>query len=173
MRIIAGTNKGGREDSEVDGLRPPSDKLRRPGQHSAEPPSPARLVLDVFSGTGRFALERSDRGASGATCVESDRRAAALIAENAELCRRNPVLLSATPWARLLKPLRADSVRHRGAGSAVPVRRISDAVANAAAQRAADGMVILGMPRRDPAATRRHHADPPRNLWRQRAGFYA
>ena len=43
----------------------------------------------MFSGTGAIALEALSRGAASATCVESDRRAAGLIAENAALCRES------------------------------------------------------------------------------------
>ena len=41
----------------------------------------ARL-LDVYAGTGAVALEALSRGAAQAVCIESDRRAQALIAEN-------------------------------------------------------------------------------------------
>ena len=84
MRIIAGTNKGRTlKTPKWDGLRPTSDKLRETLFNILQNRIQGARVLDVFAGTGAVALEALSRGAAGATCVESDRRAAALIAENA------------------------------------------------------------------------------------------
>jgi 16S rRNA (guanine(966)-N(2))-methyltransferase RsmD len=43
-------------------------------------------VLDLYAGTGAFALEALSRGMDRAVCVESDRKAAALLRRNAEAC---------------------------------------------------------------------------------------
>ena len=43
-------------------------------------------MLDVFAGTGAVGLESLSRGAARAVFIETDPRAAALIAENAALC---------------------------------------------------------------------------------------
>lgn len=88
MRIIAGTNKGRTlKAPKWDGLRPTSDKLRGTLFNILQTRIEGSRVLDVFAGTGAIALEALSRGAVAATCIESDRRAAALIAENAALCR--------------------------------------------------------------------------------------
>jgi 16S rRNA (guanine966-N2)-methyltransferase len=87
MRIIAGEFKGRRlKAPRWDGLRPTSDKLRETLFNIVAPRMPEARVLDVFAGTGAVGLESLSRGAAQAVFVEQDRRAAALIAENAALC---------------------------------------------------------------------------------------
>ena len=90
MRIIAGEHKGRTlKAPKWEGLRPTSDKLRGTLFNIVQARIEGARVLDVFAGTGAIALEALSRGAVSATCIESDRRAAALIAENAALCRES------------------------------------------------------------------------------------
>ena len=125
MRIIAGTNKGRTlKAPKWDGLRPTSDKLRETLFNILQTRIEGARVLDVFAGTGAVALEALSRGAVSATCVDNDRRAAALIAENAALCReseRCAIIRDVAPRA-LKHPASWRSVRYRGAGSAVRLR---------------------------------------------------
>ena len=87
MRIIAGEFKGRRlKAPKWEGLRPTSDKLRETLFNIVSLRMPGAHVLDVFAGTGAVGLESLSRGAADATFIEEDRRAAALIAENAALC---------------------------------------------------------------------------------------
>ena len=87
MRIIAGAFKGRRLKTPTwDGLRPTSDKLRETLFNILQHRIAGARVLDAFAGTGAVALEALSRGAVAATCLDSDRRAAGLIAENAALC---------------------------------------------------------------------------------------
>jgi 16S rRNA (guanine(966)-N(2))-methyltransferase RsmD len=87
VRIIAGEFKGRRlKAPKWDGLRPTSDKLRETLFNILAPRMAGAEVLDVFAGTGAVGLESLSRGARRATFIEQDRRAAALIAQNAELC---------------------------------------------------------------------------------------
>jgi 16S rRNA (guanine(966)-N(2))-methyltransferase RsmD len=87
MRIIAGALKGRRLKAPTwEGLRPTSDKLRETLFNILAPRIAGARVLDVFAGTGAVGLESLSRGASVAVFIERDRRAAALIAENARLC---------------------------------------------------------------------------------------
>jgi 16S rRNA (guanine(966)-N(2))-methyltransferase RsmD len=87
MRIIAGACKGRRLKTPVwPGLRPTSDKLRETLFNIVAPQVAGARVLDLFAGTGAMGLESLSRGASRAVFVERERRAAALIAENARLC---------------------------------------------------------------------------------------
>jgi 16S rRNA (guanine(966)-N(2))-methyltransferase RsmD len=87
MRIIAGEFKGRRlKAPRWEGLRPTSDKLRETLFNILAPRIPGARVLDVFAGTGAVGLESLSRGAAHVTFIEQDRRAAALIAENAALC---------------------------------------------------------------------------------------
>jgi 16S rRNA (guanine(966)-N(2))-methyltransferase RsmD len=88
MRIIAGTCKGRRlKAPKWPGLRPTSDRLRETLFNIVAPRVAGARVLDVFAGTGAIGLEGLSRGAACATFVDTDRRAAALIGANAELCR--------------------------------------------------------------------------------------
>ena len=65
-----------------EGLRPTSDRLRETLFNILAPRVEGARVLDVYAGTGAVALEALSRGAASAVCVEQDRRAQALIAEN-------------------------------------------------------------------------------------------
>ena len=83
MRIIAGRHKGRTLKTPTwEGLRPTSDRLRETLFNVLAPRIQGARVLDVFAGTGAVALEALSRGAALAVCVESDRRATALIVEN-------------------------------------------------------------------------------------------
>jgi 16S rRNA (guanine966-N2)-methyltransferase len=87
MRIIAGDCKGRRlKTPRWTGLRPTADKLRETLFNIIAPRVAGARVLDLFAGTGAMGLESLSRGAALAVFVERDRRAAALIAENAQLC---------------------------------------------------------------------------------------
>lgn len=85
MRIIAGTAKGRTLKAPTwDGLRPTSDRLRETLFNILAPRVAGAQVLDLFAGTGAIGLEALSRGAARAVFVEQDRRAATLIAENAD-----------------------------------------------------------------------------------------
>ena len=87
MRVIAGQFKGRRlKAPSWEGLRPTSDKLRETLFNIVAPRIEGARVLDGFAGTGALGLEALSRGASHVTFVETDRRAAALIAENLAVC---------------------------------------------------------------------------------------
>jgi 16S rRNA (guanine966-N2)-methyltransferase len=87
MRIIAGAFKGRRLKAPTwEGLRPTSDKLRETLFNIVAARVPGARVLDAFAGTGALGLESLSRGAALVVFIESDRRAAALIGENAALC---------------------------------------------------------------------------------------
>jgi len=87
MRIIAGQFKGRRIDApRWEGLRPTSDKLRETLFNIIAPRIEGARVLDVFAGTGALGLESLSRGAVSVVFIEHDRRAAALVAANAERC---------------------------------------------------------------------------------------
>ena len=87
MRIIAGTLKGRRlSPPRWDGLRPTSDKLRETLFNVLGPGIQGLRVLDGYAGTGAVGIEALSRGAAQVTFVESDRRAADLIAANLARC---------------------------------------------------------------------------------------
>lgn len=146
MRIIAGTNRGRTlKAPKWDGLRPTSDKLRETLFNILQTRVGGARVLDVFAGSGAVALEALSRGAASATCVDSDRRAAGLIAENAALCRDQDrcVIIRDVVERALLKPLPGGPFDIVVLDPPYDYAHLDAAVANAATQRAADGIVIL------------------------------
>ncbi len=87
MRVIAGRFKGRRlKTPKWEGLRPTSDKLRETLFNILAPRIEGARVLDGYAGTGATGLEALSRGAVHVTFIERDRRAAALIEENARMC---------------------------------------------------------------------------------------
>lgn len=87
MRIIAGAFKGRTlKAPKWEGLRPTSDRLRETLFNILAHRIDEARVLDVFAGTGAVGLEALSRGAAQAVFIEHDRRAAALIDENAARC---------------------------------------------------------------------------------------
>jgi len=87
VRIIAGQLKGRRlKAPSWDGLRPTSDKLRETLFNILAPRIRGARVLDGYAGTGAIGLEALSRGAAHVTFLERDRRAVALIEENAAAC---------------------------------------------------------------------------------------
>jgi 16S rRNA (guanine966-N2)-methyltransferase len=85
VRIIAGEYKGRRLAAPTwAGLRPTSDKLRETLFNILAPRIEGARVVDGFAGTGAIGLEALSRGAAHVQFIEKDRRAAALIARNAE-----------------------------------------------------------------------------------------
>jgi 16S rRNA (guanine966-N2)-methyltransferase len=87
MRVIAGAFKGRRLKAPTwAGLRPSSDKLRETLFNILAPRIEGARVLDGYAGTGALGLEALSRNAAHVTFIERDRRAAALIEENARLC---------------------------------------------------------------------------------------
>jgi len=146
MRIIAGTNKGRTlKTPKWAGLRPTSDKLRETLFNIIQARVPGARVLDVFSGTGAVALEALSRGAVGATCVESDRRAAGLIAENAALCGESErcAIIRDVASRALQQPLPGGPFDIVVLDPPYDYKALEGAVRDAAGQRAAGGLVIL------------------------------
>jgi len=87
MRVIAGQFKGRRlKTPSWTGLRPTSDKLRETLFNILAPRLEGARVLDGFAGTGAVGIEALSRGVAHVTFVEQDRRAAALIAANLDVC---------------------------------------------------------------------------------------
>jgi 16S rRNA (guanine966-N2)-methyltransferase len=87
MRIIAGSRKGHRIAApKGHDTRPTGDRVREAAFNLIGPVDDA-AVLDLYAGSGAMGLEALSRGASAATFVESDPRAAAAIQQNLEKLR--------------------------------------------------------------------------------------
>ena len=146
MRIIAGTNKGRTlKAPKWDGLRPTSDKLRGTLFNILAPRVEGARVLDVFAGTGAVALEALSRGAAAATCIESDRRAARLIEENAALCGElnRCAIIRDTVERVLTRPVRGGPFDIIVLDPPYDYGALEAAVRNAGEQRASGGVVVL------------------------------
>lgn len=146
MRIITGTNKGRvLKAPKWEGLRPSSDKLRETLFNILAPRIDGARVLDVFAGTGAVALEALSRGAAAATCVESDRRAAKLIAENAARCgeQKRCVIIRDVVERALQRPLPGGPFDIIVLDPPYEYAALEEAVRQAGLQKAADGIVVL------------------------------
>ncbi len=146
MRIIAGTNKGRTlKAPKWDGLRPTSDKLRETLFNILAPRIAGARVLDVFAGTGAVALEALSRGAAAATCIESDRRAAKLIEENAALCgeQKRCAIIRDTAERALQRVVPGGPFEIIVLDPPYDYAALGEAVTHAGRQRAAEGIVVL------------------------------
>jgi 16S rRNA (guanine(966)-N(2))-methyltransferase RsmD len=86
-RIIAGTARGRRLAApRGQGTRPTGEKVRAAVMNLLGQFFDGGDVLDLYAGTGAFALEALSRGAARAVCVEADRAAAEVIRKNAAAC---------------------------------------------------------------------------------------
>ncbi|MGV0643202.1 16S rRNA (guanine(966)-N(2))-methyltransferase RsmD [Mycolicibacterium sp. XJ879] len=83
-RIIAGTLGGRRITVPRTGTRPTTDRVRESlfNVLAARVDLAGASVLDLYAGSGALGLEALSRGAATALFVESDPRAAAVIAKN-------------------------------------------------------------------------------------------
>lgn len=83
MRVITGSAKGhGLKNPGHLKLRPTPSRVKEALFSSLAARVPGARVLELFAGTGAFAIETLSRGAASATLVEKDPRAAKLIEDN-------------------------------------------------------------------------------------------
>ncbi len=87
MRIITGTARGMRLDVPGGALRPTMDRVREAIFSSLGDAVVGARALDLFAGSGSLGIEALSRGASGATFVDSDRRAAECVRRNLDRAR--------------------------------------------------------------------------------------
>lgn len=80
LRITAGTLRGRRVAVPPGDVRPTSERARQAFFNIVSDRIAGAQFLDLFAGSGVFALEAVSRGAEHATVVERDKRAAAAIA---------------------------------------------------------------------------------------------
>jgi 16S rRNA (guanine966-N2)-methyltransferase len=155
VRIIAGQWRGRTiEAPPGQSTRPTSDRLRE----ALFSMLASRLggfdelrVADLFAGSGALGLEALSRGATHATFIESDPRAAAAIRRNAEKLGASVTILGgsafALPRAEPFDLIFADPPYAAGAGTAV-VKAVTNAD-----WLAAGGWMSIETARRD-------HVDP-------------
>src|SRR5512139_2659528 len=146
MRIIAGTHKGRTLKAPTwDGLRPTSDRLRETLFNILAPRVPGARILDICAGTGAVALEALSRGADSAVCLEQDRRAQALIAENrARLAEERRCMILRDDARRALgRPVAGGPFDIVFLDPPYDVEDLDDLVTAAAAQRAEGGVLVL------------------------------
>jgi 16S rRNA (guanine966-N2)-methyltransferase len=86
------------------GTRPTTDRVREAlfNVLAARVDFTGLAVLDLYAGSGALGLEALSRGAASATFVESDRRAAAVIADNVESLSATGAVVRCTSVASVL-----------------------------------------------------------------------
>jgi 16S rRNA (guanine(966)-N(2))-methyltransferase RsmD len=111
-RVIGGVAGGRRIAVPPRGTRPTTDRVRESlfGIVTARLDLTGRAVLDLYAGSGALGLEALSRGAASAIFVESDRRAATVLAGN--------IATLGLPGATLRRGLVATVI---AAGTAAPV----------------------------------------------------
>ena len=86
MRVVAGAARGRRLRAPAGtGTRPTSDRVKEALFSSLQPELVGANVLDLYAGSGALGLEALSRGAARVTAVESDRRAVAVLRDNARV----------------------------------------------------------------------------------------
>ncbi len=154
MRIIAGAHKGRTLNTpKWDGLRPTSDRLRETLFNILAPRIQGARVLDVYAGTGAVALEALSRGAAQAVCIESDRRAQALIADNRGRIGEDARCMIVRDDARraLRSPVPGGPFDIVFLDPPYDLEPLSAVLASAASQRADGGVLILEHASRRPS----------------------
>ena len=105
-RIIGGTAGGRRLKTPTgDATRPTSDRVREALFSTLESQLGSLTglrFLDLYAGSGAVGLEAMSRGAGVVTAVESDRRTARLVKDNAETLGFRKVEVLALPVERAL-----------------------------------------------------------------------
>jgi 16S rRNA (guanine966-N2)-methyltransferase len=81
-RVIAGSARGIRLRAPGPGTRPIADRVKQTLFAILEPDLDGARVLDLFAGSGAAGIEALSRGAAGATFVEKDQGAVAVIDAN-------------------------------------------------------------------------------------------
>lgn len=154
MRIIAGIHKGRRLTSPTwAGLRPTSDRLRETLFNILAPRIRGARVLDLYAGTGAVALEALSRGAVHAVCVESNRRAKALIEQNrAHLGEEARCMIVGDGAERALRaPIHGGPFDVVFLDPPYDAAELDEMITAAAAQRAEGGILVIEhAARRDP-----------------------
>jgi 16S rRNA (guanine966-N2)-methyltransferase len=154
MRIIAGTHRGRPLKTPTwHGLRPTSDRLRETLFNILAARVPGARVLDAFAGTGAVGLEALSRGAASAVCLEHDRRAHALIAENrALLALEAQCMILRTDARRALQaPIAGGPFEIVFLDPPYDDEDLGALVTAAAAQRAPGGVLVLEHASRRPS----------------------
>lgn len=104
IRIIGGELRSRRvEFMDADGLRPTGDRIRETLFNWLQNDVAGATCLDLFAGSGALGFEALSRGAKLADLVESDRRVASAIRDNAarlQLGNCTVVNTTAEDWLR-------------------------------------------------------------------------
>ena len=106
IRIIGGTARGRRLKTPAgESTRPTSDRVREALFSSLESELGSLTglrFLDLYAGSGAIGFEAMSRGAGAVTSVESNRRTARLVVENAATLGFDKVEVLTQPVARVL-----------------------------------------------------------------------
>lgn len=152
-RIVAGTAKGRQLKVPGKGTRPTSERVREALFSRLEHWGyiDGCEILDVYAGSGAFALEALSRGASYAECVEASSEAARTIADNGRRCGLAPAVRceKAQNWIAHAPNRRFDLVL-LDPPYAVDEDEIEQVLAGLEPHLAADAMILVERSKRSP-----------------------
>lgn len=84
MRIISGIRRGHKLlEFEGEDVRPTTDRVKESIFNLIQMFVPDSECLDMFAGSGALSFEAISRGASGAVCIDADKRSVDIIKKNA------------------------------------------------------------------------------------------
>jgi len=110
LRIVAGNWRSRLlEIADVPGLRPTSERVRETLFNWLAPRIEGARCLDLFAGTGALGLEALSRGATSVVFVESSRRAAKALEQNARALDAPGALIRHGDALEYLKTAEPDS----------------------------------------------------------------
>ena len=112
MRIVAGKYKGTHlQDFDISTTKPTLDRVRVSIGNILQPYLSDAIVLDLFSGSGWFALEALSRGAKTAFAVDSNGEAIKLIKANFLKLKQDTSKLIHADYTQFLRQAKNDGLK--------------------------------------------------------------
>ncbi|MBR6459987.1 MAG: RsmD family RNA methyltransferase [Actinomycetaceae bacterium] len=152
-RIVAGSAKGRILKVPATHTRPTSERVREALFSRLEHMGYVEgcAILDLYAGSGAFALEALSRGAAYAECVDSQKQAARIIEQNARTCGVQVAVTCAKVAKRLAgPPTRLFDVVFLDPPYDMPDEEVADALRTLPPHMAEDGIVLVERSKRSP-----------------------
>lgn len=152
-RIVAGSAKGRILKVPAAYTRPTSERVREALFSRLEHMGYIEgcAILDLYAGSGAFALEALSRGAAYAECVDSQKQAARIIEQNARACAFDVRITCSTVAKRLAKPSsQLFDVVFLDPPYDMPDEEVAEALRALPLHMAEDGLVLVERSKRSP-----------------------
>ena len=152
-RIVAGSAKGRILKIPASHTRPTSERVREALFSRLEHMGyiDGCSILDLYAGSGAFALEALSRGAAYAECVDSQKQAARIIEQNARACSLNVHIACSTVAKRLANPpSQLFDVVFLDPPYDMPDEEIAEALRALPVHMAEDGIALVERSKRSP-----------------------